>query len=217
MPKLNPINVLIKYQKIIMETYYQNNNRPKATWECLQNKLPELSNSMSFNTFKQYLSVFLALLPELDKVIQEKNLIAQKLETVKSENHNLKNKLQSTSQKLYKVIQEENETKQNLKTVTQQNTELKDKTVNLKIELDKVIQKGEIDKRHAQTLDNQPKKINNWNIQKAKDGYYRCYRKIDKKVHSIYIGKTLDIQKAQRRISEKEQKIGLYKVIQNKT
>ena len=214
MPKLNPINVIIKNQKIIIETYHQKNNKPKATWDCLQNILPELTNSMSFSTFKQYFSVFLALLPELDKVIQDKNLIAKQLETVKSENNNLNNKLQLTAQELDKVIQRENKIKHNLSIATQQNSDLKDKAEKIKAELDKVIHKNKIKINHAQILENQPKKINGWNIQKAKDGYYRCYRKINNQVHSIYIGKTLDIQKAQRRINEKENKLELDKVTQ---
>ncbi|ETR68834.1 MAG: hypothetical protein OMM_10134 [Candidatus Magnetoglobus multicellularis str. Araruama] len=47
-------------------------------------------------------------------------------------------------------------------------------------------------------------KISGWNVRKAKDGYYRCYRKIKRKVHCIYIGKKLDRDKAMTRIKEKE-------------
>ncbi len=52
-----------------------------------------------------------------------------------------------------------------------------------------------------------PKKIGRWNVQRSKDGYYRLYRKIGGKVRSIYIGKELDIEKAVRRIAEKENKL----------
>lgn len=52
-----------------------------------------------------------------------------------------------------------------------------------------------------------PKKIGRWNAQLSKDGYYRLYRKIQGRVHSIYIGKQLDVDKARRRISEKEKKL----------
>jgi chaperonin cofactor prefoldin len=51
------------------------------------------------------------------------------------------------------------------------------------------------------------KKIDRWNAQRSKDGYYRLYRKIRGRVHSIYIGKELDIDKARRRIAEKEKKL----------
>ncbi len=52
-----------------------------------------------------------------------------------------------------------------------------------------------------------PKKIGRWNAQRSKDGYYRLYRKIGGRVHSIYVGKELDIDKAQRRIADRERKL----------
>jgi cell division protein FtsB len=51
------------------------------------------------------------------------------------------------------------------------------------------------------------KKIAGWNVQRSKDGYYRVYRKIRGKVRSIYIGRELDIEKANRRIAEKEKEL----------
>ena len=51
------------------------------------------------------------------------------------------------------------------------------------------------------------KKIAGWNVQRSKDGYYRVYRKIKGKVHSIYIGRELDIDKANRRIADKEREL----------
>jgi hypothetical protein len=51
------------------------------------------------------------------------------------------------------------------------------------------------------------KKIGGWNALCSKDGYYRLYRKIRGRVHSIYIGKDLDIDKARRRIAERERKL----------
>jgi hypothetical protein len=52
-----------------------------------------------------------------------------------------------------------------------------------------------------------PKKVGRWNAQRSKDGYYRLYRKIGGRVHSIYVGKELDIDKAERRIADKERKL----------
>ena len=52
-----------------------------------------------------------------------------------------------------------------------------------------------------------PKKIGRWNAQRSKDGYYRLYRKIGGRVHSIYVGKELDIDKAERRIADRERKL----------
>jgi hypothetical protein len=51
------------------------------------------------------------------------------------------------------------------------------------------------------------KKVAGWSVQRSKDGYYRVYRKIRGKVHSIYIGRELDIEKANTRIAEKEKEL----------
>ena len=63
--------------------------------------------------------------------------------------------------------------------------------------LDKVIQIPSIGTSVLDGLDKKPKRIDGWNVQQSKDGYFRCYRKIAKRVHSVYIGKDLDLKKAQ--------------------
>jgi hypothetical protein len=68
--------------------------------------------------------------------------------------------------------------------------------------------KGELD-TVRQELDPHPKRILGWNVRKAKDGYYRCYRKINNRVHSLYLSKTIDVQTAQQRIQEKEKNVKL--------
>jgi len=54
-------------------------------------------------------------------------------------------------------------------------------------------------------------KISGWNVRKSNDGYYRCYRKFNNKVHCVYIGKNLDKPKAMKRIADKELQIKLDK------
>jgi hypothetical protein len=93
----------------------------------------------------------------------------------------------------------------NLGAVTEEKTAvrqiLSNSPIVLKDELDKVRQES----------DQQPKRILGWNVRKAKDGYYRCYRKINNQVHSIYLGKTIKVHKAQQRIKEKEKNLKLDK------
>jgi hypothetical protein len=48
------------------------------------------------------------------------------------------------------------------------------------------------------------KKIGRWNAQRSRDGYFRLYRKIGGRVHSIYIGKELDVAKAERKVADRE-------------
>jgi hypothetical protein len=167
----SPIEFLMAHRKIILKKYRQNDSKPKKTWQCLQQVLPQLSESMSFNTFKQYMSVFVSVTNGLDKVIQSRNNL--------------------------------------LIDLTKQKDQLESQVNELKTRLDKVIQTDRIDPAVIKGLDKNPKRISGWNVQKSKDGYYRCYRKIAKRLHSIYIGKNLDLKKAQVRIAEKEKKIGL--------
>jgi hypothetical protein len=62
-----PIDFLLENQKTILKEYDRNETRLRKTWDTLQIKLPKLSDNMSFNTFKQYLSVFIALREKLRK------------------------------------------------------------------------------------------------------------------------------------------------------
>jgi len=52
-----------------------------------------------------------------------------------------------------------------------------------------------------------PKRVGRWSAQRSKDGYYRLYRKIGGRVHSIYIGKELDVDKAERKIADREREL----------
>ena len=62
-----PIDFLLENQKTILKEYERNETHLRKTWDTLQIKLPQLSDTMSFNTFKQYLSVFIALREQLRK------------------------------------------------------------------------------------------------------------------------------------------------------
>jgi len=53
------------------------------------------------------------------------------------------------------------------------------------------------------------KNIMGWTVQKGRDGYYRLFKKIGGRVHGIYLGRALDVEKAQARIRAKEKALGL--------
>jgi hypothetical protein len=171
---LSPIAFLIEHSKTIVQQYRHHDSKPKKTWASLQKILPQLSECMSFNTFKQYMSVFAVVTNGLDKVIQERDRLLN-----------------------------------DLKITTKQKTQLEGQVDELKTRLDKVIHTQALDAAVIHGLDKKPKRICGWNVQKSKDGYYRCYRKIAKRVHSVYIGKDLDLKKAQVRITKKEKALGL--------
>jgi BMFP domain-containing protein YqiC len=176
MSKRSPIQFLITHKETILQAYEQNDRKSGKTWQSLQETLPELSKTMSLNTFKQYISLFIAVIHELDKVIHERDQVRQKL---------------------YKT--------------EYRKAELEAQVKDLEKRLHKVIQNNDVPVPIIRESDNSPKRIAGWSIQKAKDGYYRCYRKIENKLHCVYIGKTFDAKKAQSRVVEKEKRLGLYK------
>ena len=191
MKERSPIQFLISNQKVILKVYDQYDRKPKMTWQLLRSHLPQLSQSMSFNTFKQYIPVFGSVKKELDKVRQK---IEDQKDKLAAENRELKKRLD-------KVVQKNKNQKDKL---TAKNRELKDR-------LDKVRQSNENNTMDGNLSGEHPLKISGWNLQLSKDGYYRCYRKINKKVHCIYIGKVLDVEKAMGRIRQKEASLRLDK------
>ena len=178
---LTPIAFLIEHRKTILKQYRQNDSKPKKAWVSLLKILPQLSESMSFNTFKQYMSVFVVVTSGLDKVIQQRD----------------------------EAIQSRDNLSKDLKKTTKQKTQFLGQVDELKARLDKVIHTQAVDAAVVHGLKKKPVRICGWNVQKSKDGYYRCYRKIAKRVHSVYIGKDLDLKRAQVRIAEKEKTLGL--------
>ena len=111
--------------------------------------------------------------------------------------------------RLDKVIQDRENLLRDLKKTTKQRAQLQGQVDELKTRLDKVIHAGALGAAVVHGLEKKPTRICGWNVQKSKDGYYRCYRKIAKRVHSVYIGKDLDLKRAQVRIAEKEKTLGL--------
>ena len=220
---LTPIAFLIEHRETILKQYRQKEGKAQKAWASLLKILPQLAESMSFNTFKQYMSVFVAVTNGLDKVIQERDAL------IHSRDHLLKDLKITTKQKtqlegqvaelkirLDKVIQDRTEVTQSrqnllkdLNKTTKQRAQLEGQVGELTTRLDKVIQTQAMDTAVINGLDKNPKRICGWNVQKSKDGYYRCYRKIEKRLHSVYIGKELDLKKAQVRITEKEKALRL--------
>lgn len=111
---------------------------------------------------------------------------------------------------LDKVIQSRNVILRELKKTNQRKMELERQVQALKKKLDRVIQRTKVSSLVMQGCQREPKRIAGWNVQRSKEGYYRCYRKIQNRVHAIYIGKALDVNKAKKRIAEKERTLGLY-------
>lgn len=187
MTKTSPIDYLLKHSQMVLSVYHQHDKKPGKSWESLLTQLPDVSQVMSASTFKQYISVFGSILAELDKVRQQREVVTQELILQKAETRSLEKQLQNRQNELDKVRHKHH-----------QDVEKPDKP-----------EKDTLSVR--QKLDSPPKRVSGWNLRRSKDGYYRCYRKIKAKLHSIYLGKTFDPDKAHRLIKEKEKRIELDK------
>jgi regulator of replication initiation timing len=164
----SPFSFLLDNRQLIAQAHNQNAGKTKDTWQVLQKTLPELSQLMSFNTFKQYVAALLMAAKELDKVIHK------------------------------------------LDQALRQNAALQHELGHLTAQLDKVRQTPKGLGSQATPPDKELKRIEGWSVQRAKDGYYRCYRKIDNRLHCLYIGKILNVEKTKQRIQQKEKQLGLY-------
>ena len=199
----SPLSFLIEHENTILKAYGQNNSKPKATWISLEKGFPQLSRVMTFNTFKQYVSVFAFIKTELDKVRQNE------INRLEKENDQFHQKLCYTLSELDKVIQNKDNMLNKMENFRMEKLRLEIELNSFKAKLDKVRQSQELNSQVRQGLDKKPKRISGWSVQYSKDGYYRCNRKIEKKVHSVYLGKKLDLKKAQNRIDAKEKSLGL--------
>ena len=199
----SPLSFIVKHENTILATYEQNNAKPKDTWASLEQALPQLSQKMTFNTFRQYMPLFAFMKAELDKVRRDR------VEHLKLEKKQLNQQLRDADRKLDKVIQNRDEILKNLAQALEQKARLETELKQRDTKLDSVRQENPAKSRDRQKLDNESKRIRGWSVQHSKDGYYRCYRKIDNRLHSVYLGKQLDVRDAENRIISKEKSLGL--------
>ncbi len=188
-----PIHFMVEHQNEIIDAFAANQEKPMKTWARLTEILPEISSTMQFNTFKQYVRVFAVFFFELEKVRQNFSAVKQKLEKTKSHQVEL------------------DKVRQNMVKVTHELDKTKNQNYILQEELTKVRQSEKERERVTQRFDKHPKRISGWSVQRSKDGYFRCYRKIEGIVHCVYIGKKFNAEKAQERIMKKEKSLGLLK------
>lgn len=201
----SPLLFLFRNEKTILAAYGESDGKPKEAWVRLEKDLPDLSRNMTFNTFKQYVSVFAFVKTELDKVRQ--NEIALKVSGLENEKRRLEQQLRNVVRRLDKVTQERDEILIKLEEALGDKERLKAENKKKSDGLDKVRQGKQRGSRVRQKLDKKPIRISGWTVQHSKDGYYRCYRKIDNRVHSIYLGKYLDVEDAENRIAAKEKSL----------
>jgi len=112
---LKPIEFLIQNLDVIISVFHSCDCKPKKTWEALidQNNsetiIPKLSQIMSYNTFKQYLSV-LAAINSIERDSKNKKLskLRQVIAEQEKELGSLRNKQDEMKLKLSKLRHKSN-------------------------------------------------------------------------------------------------------------
>jgi len=186
----------------------ENARKVTAEKEDLQNRLKSLE--MDLDKLEKQLKIssdnLQRVRQELDiQKAENANLLLKQATSMKKQT-SLKHQVERLRKKLDKCTAAGDETAQQVE--TRDNSEAKQGPSQMVVEWVTQYPRQGADGKVARHLETGtcPKKIGRWNVQRSKDGYYRLYRKIGGKVSSIYIGKELDIEKAVRRIAEKENK-----------
>jgi hypothetical protein len=189
-----PFNFLIKNQDKILEVYRNNDGKPKKTWEALDKLLPTLSNTMTFSTFKQYLSVLVALSARL------KSRPSNELSSVRHENDD-----GSTDHSIFKkTLAEMNE---EIKRDRSELSNLSQKVHQVTMDVIELQSKMNMLETKINGPGRQSRNIEGWTVRLTAKGYYHLCKSFGGKVKTIYIGKVLDEEKAKQKIVDYMSKV----------
>lgn len=154
---------------------YDGNQGHDEAYRILQSQFPELSSEMSFASFKQYAGIIIRLNKKIN--------ILEVLNTDKQNPGNDKQEINNHDMINSQI------NNSGLINSDKQNSD-DDKQL--------------INKGGAMANDKQKINISGWSIQKS-GGFYRAFKRINGKMHGIYIGKNLD--DADRKIAAKVEQL----------
>ena len=66
----NPIQFMIENREALFSAHKEVGGSPSKLWDRLKASVPEIEQSMAFNTFKQYVGAFFVMAAKLDEVTQ---------------------------------------------------------------------------------------------------------------------------------------------------
>ena len=189
------IELLIEHQTEILQACKANEDKPEKVWDSLRKSLPRFSRTMTFSTFKQYLSVFIALHGKLQtkhgnqlskhryekaKWLKECSLLKQTV-LLKDEEIKLdKSQLSKVSQKIHQLSED---------------------FTALQLKMNALI-------ASLSQPDKPGRNIAGWTVRLTSKGYYHLCKSFGGNVKSIYLGKVLDEQKARQKITDYLSKLG---------
>jgi hypothetical protein len=182
--KSDAFQFMIDNRKVIINEIRANSSIPIA-WDLLSDKIPELKKIAKFNTFKGYVRA----LNVIDEIMDKKNEIF-------TEKKNLEVGLGIVRQDKKRVETELGRVRQNHETTLKQLSKIKAEKEKLENELNLVRQEIPNQRNGPKTA---PKHVNGWGVQ-LKGNYYRLFKKINGKVKWIHVGRSWNLDLAEKKI-----------------
>ena len=100
---MDPVQFLLDNKDAVLKAY-ETGNGPKGAWNILCNQIPELPDTMKYNSFKQYSTPFVKISLVLN--VENEALKADN-ETLKAENNRLKHELETSKKKPVIIAQKD--------------------------------------------------------------------------------------------------------------
>ncbi|MGC8495363.1 MAG: hypothetical protein ACP5SH_26920 [Syntrophobacteraceae bacterium] len=208
-PPLAPYIQWVKAYKPLLCTLYDEHKTAARTWKAFRIAVPGIERRLDFEVFEQILlfSLFLAEWDQHDAMgLKSRN---ERLEKQAADSRKamqaLQNDLHAKEEQLGAVIQELDAARTRLATLEKENDSLKQQSAAAVRQPSNP--SGAAKKVTQKSLGPVPLRVGKWNVQLSADGYYRLFRKLGGRLHSIYIGKELDISKAETKIAEREREL----------
>ena len=176
------LEIMIQNQGRVL-TIYREAKNARIAFEQLSKDLPEIS-TMGFNTFRQYVCVMdkLAVATQNSEQLATVSYSDNQLAIA---NHELTEQLAIANNRIQELaVANKNLTEQ----LAIANAELTEKLATVSHDNNLAIATNEMEVSHKKIAN---QKIAGWNVTPFR-GYFRAFRRINGKLHSLYLGKSLD-------------------------
>ena len=177
---MTPIAFLIEHREQVLNAYDGSNGLQGETWKTLLPQI-QVEQSMKENTFRTILKPFVETCRFFDGQLNKLN------KTITGLNEKLNNE-QELNTKLNNQVQELNN---RLNTLDGLNAELNNELEKCRLNVSDAGLNNSDEKLNTDEPAKQKLNIAGWTVIKS-GRYYRAFRKINKKVHGVHLGKSLD-------------------------
>ena len=181
------LEIMVQHQDRVL-TIYREAKNARIAFEQLSKELPEIS-TMGFNTFRQYVCVMDKLAIATHNSNSDNQLAIA--------NHELSGQLVIANNQIQELAVANNNLTEQLAIA---NAELTEKLATVSHDNNLAIATKELPAEGEKIANH---KIAGWNVTPFR-GYFRAFRRINGKLHSLYLGKNLNTAEAKIKAKEKQ-------------